>query len=174
VEGAYEYLNAEVPEIIAIPDDELWADIKDIKDLTGAIGKRSFGGSLRSKSKYMNQQEPTYKIDTAIRNTAHGLVCRVSVMGKLIIKEAPVTNFDDKKPEFLDVTQAIYLEAYGYNSALTDSVTETLANNSARTSTIEPILGMGHPYHHHLHLHLQRPHRKPQIRGARKMTRYAS
>ena len=76
---------------------------KNIKGLTGAIGKRSFGGSLRSKSKYMNQQEPTYKIDTAIRNTAHGLVCRVSVMGKLIIKEAPVTNFDDKKPEFLDV-----------------------------------------------------------------------
>ena len=67
----------------------------------------------------MNQQEPTYKIDTAIQNTAHGLVCRVSVMGKLIIKEAPVTNFDDKKPEFLNVTQAIYLEAYGYNSALT-------------------------------------------------------
>jgi len=119
VEGAYEYLNAEVPKIIAIPDDELWADIKNIKDLTGAIGKRSFGGSLRSKSKYMNQQEPTYEIDTAIRNTAHGLVCRVSVMGKLITKEAPVTNFDDKEPEFLDVTQAIYLEAYGYNSALT-------------------------------------------------------
>jgi hypothetical protein len=103
VEGAYEYLNAEVPKIIAIPDDEPWADIKNIKDLTGAIGKRSFNDSLRSKSKYMNQQEPTYKINTAIRNTAHGLVCRVSVMGKLIIKEAPVTNFDDKKPEFLDV-----------------------------------------------------------------------
>ena len=78
MEGAYEYLNAEVPKIIAIPDDEPWADIKNIKDLTGAIGKRSFGGSLRSKSKYMNQQEPTYKIDTAIRNTAHGLVCRIS------------------------------------------------------------------------------------------------
>jgi hypothetical protein len=48
VEGAYEYLNAEVPKIIAIPDDEPWADIKNIKDLTGAIGKRSFGGSLHS------------------------------------------------------------------------------------------------------------------------------
>ena len=37
MEGAYEYLNAEVPEIIAIPDDDEWADIKNIKDLTGAI-----------------------------------------------------------------------------------------------------------------------------------------
>jgi hypothetical protein len=119
VEGAYEYLNAEVPKIIAIPDDNEWADIRDIKDLTGAIGKRSFGGSLRSKSKYMNQQVPTYEINTAIRDTGHGLVCCVSIMGKLIIKETPVTNFDHKKPEFLDVTQAIYLEAYGYNSALT-------------------------------------------------------
>jgi hypothetical protein len=51
---------------------------------------------------------------------------RVSVMGKLIIKEAPVTNFDDKKPEFLDVTQAIYLEAYGYNSALTPLLKHSL------------------------------------------------
>ena len=119
MEGAYEYLNAEVPKIIAIPDRERWAHITNIKDLTGAIGKRSFGGSLRSKSKYMNQQEQTYEIHTAIRNAARGLVCRVSFMGKLIIKEAPVTNFDDKKPEFLDVTQAIYFEAYGYNSALT-------------------------------------------------------